>query len=45
MVKAGDRFGLMKFGSRVDLFLPCQATLLVAPGDRVWGGETVVAAL
>jgi phosphatidylserine decarboxylase len=45
MVKAGDRFGLMKFGSRVDLFLPCQATLLVAPGDRVRGGETVVAAL
>lgn len=44
-VSTGERFGIMKFGSRVDLFLPPEATLRVAVGDRVRGGETVVAAL
>ena len=42
-VRAGDRFGLMKFGSRMDVFLPLSAELLVAVGDRVRGGETIVA--
>jgi phosphatidylserine decarboxylase len=45
MVEAGDRFGIMKFGSRVDLFLPREAKLLVGAGSRVRGGETVVASL
>lgn len=44
-VGAGDRFGIMKFGSRVDLFLPPDATLRVGVGDRVYGGETIVATL
>ncbi len=44
-VQAGDRFGLMKFGSRVDLYLPARAVLRVARGDRVRGGETILAAL
>lgn len=42
-VHTGQRFGLMKFGSRIDLFLPPHATLRAAAGDRVRGGETVVA--
>ena len=35
----------MKFGSRMDLFVPTTATLVVAKGDRVRGGETLVAHL
>ena len=44
-VQTGQRFGIMKFGSRMDLFVPATATLLVTTGDRVRGGETVVARL
>jgi phosphatidylserine decarboxylase len=44
-VVAGQRFGVMKFGSRVDLYLPSGTTLKVSPGDRVRGGETVLAVL
>jgi len=42
-VDTGQRFGLMKFGSRIDLFLPTHVSLLVKVGDRLRGGETVVA--
>ena len=44
-VRAGDRFGIMKFGSRMDVFLPPDATLMVEVGDMVRGGETVIAML
>jgi len=44
-VRAGDRFGIMKFGSRMDVFLPETASLAVAVGDVVRGGETVIAVL
>lgn len=42
---AGERIGLMKFGSRMDVFVPVTAALAVARGDRVRGGETVLARL
>ncbi len=45
VVKAGDRYGVMKFGSRMDLFLPRTATILVKAGDKVVGGETKLATL
>ncbi|MDP6579961.1 MAG: phosphatidylserine decarboxylase [Vicinamibacterales bacterium] len=44
-VQTGQRFGIMKFGSRMDLFLPTSATLVVSKGDRVRAGETIVARL
>jgi phosphatidylserine decarboxylase len=39
----GQRMGLMKFGSRMDVFLPPECTLTVRKGQRVRGGETVIA--
>lgn len=39
----GQRLGLIKFGSRVDLFLPPTAEILTSPGQQVYGGQTVVA--
>jgi phosphatidylserine decarboxylase len=44
-VRAGERFGIMKFGSRMDVFVPETATLTVEVGDIVRGGETVIARL
>jgi phosphatidylserine decarboxylase len=44
-VARGERFGVMKFGSRIDLFVPRSAALAVKAGDRVIGGESVLARL
>lgn len=44
-VDRGQRFGIMKFGSRIDLFLPLTARVRVKAGDRVVGGETPLAVL
>jgi phosphatidylserine decarboxylase len=44
-VKAGERYGVMKFGSRMDVFVPADATLHVRVGDTVVGGVTVIATL
>jgi phosphatidylserine decarboxylase len=41
----GERIGLMKFGSRMDVFLPKRAQLLVQVGQQVVAGETVLARL
>lgn len=42
VLATGERIGLMKFGSRMDVFLPHEVVLLVAEGDRVVAGETVL---
>lgn len=44
-LERGERIGLMKFGSRMDVFLPKRAQLLVTVGQTVVGGETVLARL
>lgn len=41
-VAAGDRMGLIRFGSRVDLYLPMDSEVLVKEGQRVRGGESPV---
>ena len=41
--RRGERFGVIMFGSRVDLFLPGDVRPVVRPGDRVHAGSTVVA--
>jgi phosphatidylserine decarboxylase len=45
VVHAGARFGVMKFGSRMDVFVPRDSTLRVQVGDRVTAGVTVIAVL
>lgn len=44
-VRAGDSYGLIRFGSRVDVYLPPGSEVLVRPGQRSVGGETVLAML
>jgi phosphatidylserine decarboxylase len=43
VLATGERMGLMKFGSRMDVFLPPECTITVRKGQRVRGGETVIA--
>ena len=42
-VKQGERMGMIRFGSRVDVFLPAGARVLVKDGDRTVAGITVIA--
>ena len=44
-VGVGERFGLIRFGSRVDVYLPPGRTSLVAVGQTAIGGETIIADL
>ncbi|HIJ85312.1 MAG TPA: phosphatidylserine decarboxylase family protein [Magnetococcales bacterium] len=39
----GDRFGLIRFGSRVDVYLPLDARILLTLGDKTRAGETIIA--
>jgi phosphatidylserine decarboxylase len=41
----GSRFGLIRFGSRVDLYLPLETEVLIKEGDKVRAGETVLGSL
>ncbi|MBN1847290.1 MAG: phosphatidylserine decarboxylase family protein [Deltaproteobacteria bacterium] len=41
-VEIGQRFGLIRFGSRVELFMPISSRVTIQPGERVKGGETVL---
>ena len=43
IVQRGERISLIQFGSRVDVYLPRRAKIKVKPGDRVAGGETLIA--
>ena len=44
-LKKGQRFGMIRFGSRTELYLPLEAEVLVKTGDHVSGGSTVIARL
>ena len=44
-LKIGQRFGLIKFSSRTDVSMPADVDILVGIGDRVVGGETIIAKL
>ena len=44
-VQKGERFGLIRFGSRVEVFLPLGSTILVRVGDKVSAGETPIGEL
>lgn len=42
-LRRGQRVGMIRFGSRVDLYLPDDVTVLVTAGERVYGGTSIVA--
>jgi len=44
-VRIGQRVGMIRFGSRLDVYLPADAQIRVAAGDRVRAGETVLGVL
>jgi phosphatidylserine decarboxylase len=44
-LKKGERFGMIRFGSRTELYFPLNAEVLVKTGDHVLGGSTIIARL
>ena len=42
-VKSGERYGIIRFGSRMDIYLPLKTAILVSKGQTAIGGETVIA--
>jgi phosphatidylserine decarboxylase len=45
LLRKGERFGMIRFGSRTEVYLPLDAIVLVKVGDRVAGGASVIARL
>ncbi|WP_298271942.1 phosphatidylserine decarboxylase family protein [Geobacter sp.] len=45
LLERGKRYGLIRFGSRLDVYLPMDADIKVKPGDRVVAGETILGML
>ena len=45
VLRKGDHFGMIRFGSRTEVYLPLDATVVVKVGDRVVGGATIIARL
>ncbi len=41
-LRAGEKLGLIRFGSRVELFFPLSASFTVSPGEHVRGGRTII---
>ena len=44
-LKKGDRFGMIRFGSRTEVYLPLAAVVVVKAGEHVIGGSTIIARL
>ena len=44
-LKKGERFGMIRFGSRTEVYVPMDCEITVKPGDKVQGGATVIAKL
>jgi phosphatidylserine decarboxylase len=44
-LEQGEEFGFIKFGSRVDVFVPLNAIITVKPGDKTKAGKTIIARL
>ena len=42
-VKLGDRFGIIKFGSRIDIYIPENLNLHILEGQKVIGGQSILA--
>ncbi len=42
-LRRGQRFGLIRFGSRVDIYLPSQYGIEIKKGNKVWAGQTILA--
>ena len=45
LLKKGERFGMIRFGSRTEVYLPLDAVILVKVGDHVAGGSSIIARL
>jgi phosphatidylserine decarboxylase len=45
LISRGEKFGMIKLGSRVDIMFPEDTKILVKQGDRVYGGETIIGSL